>query len=255
MDLEGRVALVTGGATGIGRSVALALAAAGARAVAINYRQSAAEAAQTMRDVEQAGAASMALQTDVKLDSQVRQLVNSVASLFGALDILVACAGTTEYIDIRDLDAVTDQTWNEIFDVNLRGAFYCARAAAPHLKAAGGAIVLVSSLAAHRGGGSSVPYSLSKAAVSELARVLAVSLAPQVRVNAVSPGMVETRWARVRTGDEAAEAGQARTRAATPLGRNGQPEDVATAILGLIRSDFVTGQDLIVDGGRGMALP
>src|SRR5258706_14976492 len=148
MDLKGRVALVTGGSTGIGRAVALALAAGGAKAIAINYRQSANEAAQTMRDVQQAGAEALALQADVAQDNQVRQLVDGVASLFGGIDILVANAGTTRYIDIRDMEAVTDQAWNEIFDVTLRGAFYSARAAAPHLKAAGGAMILVSSLAA-----------------------------------------------------------------------------------------------------------
>ena len=246
---------MTGGGTGIGRAVSLALAAAGIRAVAVNYLRSTAEAAQTARDIEQAGAASIALQGDVSKDADVRRLVAAAANLFGRLDILVNNAGTTEYIDVRDLEAVSDAAWDEIMNVNLRGTFYCARAAAPYLKATGGAIVNLSSVTAHRGGGSSIPYAVSKAGVSELTRVLAIALAPEVRVNAVSPGQVETRWARVRKGEEFADAAEARTRAATPLARNAQPDDIAQAVLGLIKSDFVTGQDLIVDGGRSVVLP
>jgi 3-oxoacyl-[acyl-carrier protein] reductase len=254
MELTDRVALVTGGGTGIGRAVSLALAAGGIGAVAVNFARSRAEAERTVAEIEKLGPHSLALQADVSVDEEVRRLVDAVVERYGRLDVLINNAGTTEYVDIRDLEGVTDAAWDEIFNVNLRGSFYCARAAAPHLKPAGGVIINVSSVAAHRGAGSSLPYSLSKAGVSQLTRVLAVALAPEVRVNAVSPGQVETRWARSRKGEEFAAAAEARTRATTPLRRNAQPEDVAEAILGLVRSDFVTGQDLVVDGGRSMTL-
>jgi 3-oxoacyl-[acyl-carrier protein] reductase len=254
VKLTDRIALVTGGGTGIGRAVSLALATAGIKAVVINFARSRADAERTVAEVEKLGCSSFAVKADVSVDEEVRHLVEAVVERFGRLDVLINNAGTTEYVDIRDLEGVTDAAWDAIFNVNLRGSFYCARAAAPHLKASGGVIVNVSSVAAHRGAGSSLPYSISKAGVSQLTRVLAIALAPEVRVNAVSPGQVETRWARSRKGEDFAAAAEARTRATTPLRRNAQPEDIADAILGLIRSDFVTGQDLLVDGGRSMTL-
>ena len=255
MNLKGAVALVTGGGTGIGRAVSLALADGGAAAVAVNYARSEADAEAAVRELTERRVKAVAIKADVSHDTEVRSLVDGVVSRFGRLDILVNNAGTTEFIPLQDLEAVTDEVWDEIFDVNLRGAFYCARAAAPHLRAARGSIVNVSSIAAHRGGGSSLPYALSKAGVTQLTRVLAMVLAPEVTVNAVSPGMVVTRWARVRKGEDDARAAEERSLAATPLQRNADPSDIADAVMGLLRSSFVTGQDLLVDGGRSVKMP
>ncbi|HYM97655.1 MAG TPA: SDR family oxidoreductase, partial [Candidatus Sulfotelmatobacter sp.] len=133
-----------------------------------------------------------------------------------------------------------------------KGTFYCCRAAAPELKKKRGAIVNVASIAAHRASGSSIAYAVSKAGIVQLTRGLALSLAPDVRVNSVSPGLVSTRWFRSRFGDEPAEAQEESFASTTPLRRIATADDVAQAVIGLLTSDLVTGQDLVVDGGRNI---
>src|SRR6266849_11149169 len=141
MELAGRVAIVTGGGTGIGRATALRLAKSGARAVVINYSRSAADAETTARDVTALGAEAITHRADVADEAQVNTLVASTVERYGRLDVLVNNAGTTHFIPHADLDALTDAVWNEILGVNLKGTFFCCRAAAPELKKAGGAIV------------------------------------------------------------------------------------------------------------------
>jgi 3-oxoacyl-[acyl-carrier protein] reductase len=249
MELKGRIALVTGGGTGIGRAVVLGLAGAGARGIALNYSRSAAEAEATAAEARELGCEAIAIQADVADEAQVIQLVNGVEQHFGGLDVLVNNAGTTRFIPITDLDAVTEEAWDAILGVNLKGTFYCARAAAPELRKARGAIVNVASIAGLRASGSSIPYMVSKAGVIQLTRALALALAPEVRVNAVAPGLVATRWFRTPFGDESVDAMEAERARRTPLREVTKPEHVAQAVLGLLQLDDVTGEVVVVDGG------
>ncbi len=246
MDVQGTVAIVTGGGTGIGRATALALAKRGA-AVAVNYSRSRDEAEATARDIAAAGGRALAVRADVSREDEVRAMVEQVADLFGGVDLLVNNAATTEYIALRDLDEVSDTVWDRIFAVNVRGPFYCARAVAPHMRARGrGAIVNIGSIAGLTGDGSSLPYAVSKAAVAGLTRSLARALAPEIRVCNVAPGIVETRWT------EGREEHVQRLSAAAPLRRTATPEDVAELVCALLANDAVTGQTIPVDGGMVM---
>jgi 3-oxoacyl-[acyl-carrier protein] reductase len=243
MDLRNRVAIVTGGGTGIGRATALALALQGV-AVAVNYSRSAAEAEETTQAIIASNGKALAVRADVADESAVRRMVQQVAEHFGGLDLLVNNAGTTRYIPLADLDAVTDEVWDAILAVNLKGAFYCARAAAPQMRARGaGAIVNISSVAGLKGDGSSLPYAVSKAALIGLTRSLARALAPTIRVCSVAPGIVQTRWVAGR------EEHVQRLSKSALLGRTASPEDVAAMVCALLAQDAMTGQTVVVDGG------
>lgn len=249
MDVEGKTALVTGGGTGVGRATALALARQGCH-VAVNYSRSAREADETADLVRAAGARAVAVQADVARDADCRRLVEATVKEFGRLDVLVQSAGVTSFIAHADLDRVSEDDWDRILGVNLKGAFHCARAArAPMLEAGGGAIVNVSSIAGVAGVGSSIPYCASKAALNNLTVTLARALAPKIRVNAVAPGFITGRWLEGGLGAGYAPIKKAMEQRA-PLQRVCEPEDVAAAILGFVTgSDLVTGQVLVVDGG------
>ena len=249
MELKGSVAIVTGGATGIGRSVCLELARAGAGAVVVNYSRSAAEAEATAAELAALGTEGLPYRADVADENQVKAMVNHAADRFGRIDVLVNNAGTTRFIHFPDLEAVTDEVWQSILGTNLMGPWYAARAAAPHLKSARGSIVNIASIAGLRASGSSLPYGVSKAALTQLTRALAIALAPEVRVNAVNPGLVATRWFRQGFGEEAAAGQEQAIAARTPLRTVATPEQVAEAVMAFIRSDIVTGQHLVVDGG------
>ncbi|MDQ1556239.1 MAG: hypothetical protein QOI02_1241 [Actinomycetota bacterium] len=248
--LAGSVALVTGGGTGIGRAVCEALAAADARAIVVNYSRSVDDAEATVAAIQNAGCQAVAIKADVANRDEVEAMIADTLSRFGTLDVLVNNAGVTRLIPHRDLDAVTDEDWDAMLGVNVRGAFNCVRAAAPALKASRGAVVNVASTAGHRASGTSIPYSVSKAGMLQLTRLLAGALAPEVRVNSVSPGAVDSRWLDELLGAAAATENAEREASVTPLGRIARPSDVAQAVLGLLTSEFVTGQDLIVDGGK-----
>jgi NAD(P)-dependent dehydrogenase (short-subunit alcohol dehydrogenase family) len=185
-------------------------------------------------------------------EAQVKTMVASAVERFGRLDVLVNNAGTTHFIPHPDLDALTDDVWDEILGVNLKGTFFCCRAAAPELKKTGGAIVNIASIAAHRASGSSIAYAVSKAGVVQLTRALALALAPEVRVNSVSPGLVSTRWFSSKFGDDAAAAQEESFARATPLRKIATADDVAQAVIALLENDLVTGQDLVVDGGKNV---
>lgn len=253
MNLGGAVAIVTGGGTGIGRAVSQSLARAGARAVIVNYSRSGDDAAATANDLKQLGSEGVPYQASVAREAEVRTMVDETVARFGRLDVLVNNAGTTHFIAHTDLDAITDQVWDDIIGVNLRGTFYCSRAAAPALKQARGAIVNVASIAGTRAAGSSIPYGVSKAGVLQLTRNLAVALAPEVRVNAVAPGLVVTRWHRDALGQAAATDVARQVTATTPMQEAATPEHVAQAVMGLLASDMVTGEFVIVDGGKHLA--
>jgi NAD(P)-dependent dehydrogenase (short-subunit alcohol dehydrogenase family) len=252
MELEGRVAVVTGGGTGIGQAVCLRLAKAGAKAVVVNYSRSAEDAQATAAELGSLGTQALAHQADISDESAVKAMFAATLDRYGRLDVLVNNAGTTHFVPASDLDGLTEDVWNDILSVNLKGTFYCCRAAAPELRKTKGAIVNIASIAGHRGAGSSIAYSVSKAGVLQLTRSLAIALAPDVRVNSVSPGLVSTRWFKSRFGEEANVPYEASFVSTTPLGVIATPDHVAIAVMGFIENDLVTGQDLIVDGGRNV---
>ncbi len=242
MDLEGKVAVVTGASSGIGESVARSFAAAGA-SVVVNSSSSVDEG----RRVADSLPEGLYVQGDVADDDSCRALVDATIERFERIDILVNNAGTTKVIPHADLDAATDEVWRRIFDVNVLGAWHMTRAALPALRANGsGVVVNVSSLAGVRPVGSSIPYAASKAALNHMTLLLAQALAPEVRVNAVAPGLVDTPW--TADWDAVREA----VRSQAPLRRSALPHDVAEAILALVTSGFVTGQVLGVDGGMSL---
>jgi NAD(P)-dependent dehydrogenase (short-subunit alcohol dehydrogenase family) len=252
MELRGRVAIVTGGGTGIGQAVCLRLAKAGVKAVVVNYSRSAEDAHATASELVSLGSEALAHQADISDESAVKAMMTATLDRFGRLDVLVNNAGTTHFVPAPDLDGLTEDVWNDILSVNVKGTFYCCRAAAPELRKTKGAIVNIASIAGHRGAGSSIAYSVSKAGVLQLTRSLAIALAPDVRVNSVSPGLVSTRWFKSRFGEEANVPYEASFVSTTPLGVIATPDHVAIAVMAFIENDLVTGQDVVVDGGRNV---
>ncbi|HYW26210.1 MAG TPA: SDR family oxidoreductase [Terriglobales bacterium] len=250
MQLGGAVAIVTGGGTGIGRAVGECLARAGARAVVVNYSRSVEEARSTAAALSELGCEGVPYQASVADEDAVKAMVGDTVERFGRLDVLVNNAGTTRFIPHADLNALTREVWDEVLSVNLLGTFYCCRAAAPALKEARGAIVNIASIAGVRASGSSIVYGVSKAAVLQLTRNLAVALAPEVRVNAVAPGLVSTRWFRNPFGEEAAAAQEERIASGTPMGQVSSADHVAQAVMGFLGADLVSGESVVVDGGR-----
>jgi NAD(P)-dependent dehydrogenase (short-subunit alcohol dehydrogenase family) len=255
MELKGRVALVTGGAGGIGGAVVRSLAKAGISGLAINYRKSAKAAEELAADLKRAGVKALAVQADVQSDAQIRGMIQQVGGQFGRLDILVNNAGVTHWVNLADLDGLTDKIWDEILDVNVKGAFRCARAAAPMLAQHQGMVVNVSSISGVLAPPtlSSLPYGTAKAALIYLTKGLAAALAPRVRVNCVAPAFTDTPWMSEHFGAEYPQV-IAKASAGFPLQRIASADEVAGAILGLITGgDFVTGQTLIVDGGLSLS--
>ena len=241
-----RVALITGSATGVGRACAVRFAQLGF-AVIVNYSKSEDEAVETARLCEELGVPVQVIAATVADDAPVKGMIGHVVEAFGGIDVLVNNAGTTQFIAHADLDAVTDQIWDEIFQVNLKGAFYCSRAAMPYLRARQGSIVNVSSVAGQSGQGSSIPYCASKGAMNTLTKSLAKAFGPDVRVNAVAPGPILTRWLEGREEQIEKFLEQA------PLGKAATPEDIADAVVFLaVGTALTTGQILVVDGGRTM---
>jgi 3-oxoacyl-[acyl-carrier protein] reductase len=254
MDVRGKAAIVTGSATGVGRATALALAQLGCD-VTINYSRSADEAEQTGNDCRALGVRALVIKADVGVDADCRALVDTAVRAFGRLDVLVNSAGTTSFIPHHDLDAVTDDDWQRIMNVNLKGPFQCIRAARAALEAdGGGSVVNVSSIAGIRAVGSSIPYCASKAALNNLTISLARALAPKIRVNAVAPGFITGRWLEQGLGPAYAAVKERQERT-VPLKRVCDPEDVAAAILSLVTgSELVTGHVLPVEGGMLIAI-
>jgi ketoreductase RED2 len=231
------VVVVTGSSSGIGRAVAKRFARDGARLI-IN----------SSRSVEAGEALACSLpeavyvQADVSREEDAQRLIAAAVERFGRLDVVVNNAGTTRRVPFHDVGGADDELWQRILAVNLMGPWYLSRAAVPALRDAKGTIVNVGSVSGIIAGGSSLPYAVSKAALHHLTRTLAQALAPDVRVNAVAPGLVETPWT---AGWEANEAIIART----PLARAGTPDDIADAVVFLARTPFATGQVIAIDGG------
>jgi 3-oxoacyl-[acyl-carrier protein] reductase len=249
MRLSGKVAVVTGSATGVGRETALALAREGC-GVLINYTKSKAEAQDTFAAVRELGVPAVLFAGDVSRDEDCRAMAKAAESQLGRIDILVNNAGTTAFIPHGDLEAVQPEDFTRIMAVNLQGPFQMVRACRAAREAHGaGSVVNVSSVAGLRGLGSSIPYCASKAALNNLTVTLARALAPKIRVNAVAPGFITGRWLQGGLGDNY-EAFLASNRKRTPMGRVCDPEDVAAAILSFITgSQLVTGHIMPVEGG------
>ncbi|MDX2037916.1 MAG: SDR family oxidoreductase [Isosphaeraceae bacterium] len=241
-----RSAVVTGSATGIGRAAAWMFAERGYDVV-VNYSKSKLEAEETAEGVRSRGGEPLVVAADVGDDSAVRGLIAAALDRFGRIDALVNNAAVTHFVAHKDLDGLTETVWDEILQVNLKGTFYACRAAMPALESARGNIVNVASVAGIAGSGSSIAYAASKGAVITLTKSLAKAFAPAVRVNAVAPGPVQTRW--LADHQDMVEAAMA----LTPLKRPAQPEDIAQAIVYLADvATLTTGQILVVDGGRTM---
>lgn len=255
MELSGRVALVTGGAGGIGGAVVRALAQAGISGVAIHYRKSASEAEDLAAEIERAGVKALAVQASVQSDAEVRAMIAKIGAHFGRLDIVVNNAGLTHWVKLADLEGLTDAIWDEILDVNVKGAFRCARAAQAMLESSGGMIVNVSSISGVLATStiSSLAYGTAKAGMIYMTKGLAVAMGPKVRVNCVAPAFTDTPWMSQHFGADYQNV-IAKASAGYPLQRIATPEDIAGAILGLITGgDFVTGQTLLVDGGLSLS--
>jgi 3-oxoacyl-[acyl-carrier protein] reductase len=242
--LAGTVAVVTGGASGIGLAAALAFARGGA-AVAVGYSRSRPAAEAAVARIDAGGGRALAVQADVSRDADVRAMIDRVAAELGGIDYLVNCAGWTRRVQPHsDLEALGDDVWDRVWAVNVKGAFYCARAAVPHMvKRGGGAVVNVTSVAAFSGMGSSMAYAASKAALTTLTLSMARALAPAVRVNAVAPGLIATGFGGFSEADWGAVA------KTTPVGRLATEEETADAIVYLATAKALTGQTIVVDGG------
>jgi 3-oxoacyl-[acyl-carrier protein] reductase len=250
-QLVGKVALVTGAAVGIGRAIAVAYAREGAKVV-VNYSKSRKEAEETARLVRQAGGEAHLIQADVAQDKQVRAMVAEILERFGRLDILVNNAGITAFVDFSDLEGLTEEVWDRLYGVNVKGTFFCCRAVAAAMRKQGhGRIINIASLAGIGALGSSIAYSTSKAALIHMSKCLARTLGPEIRVNVIAPGFIlETRW---NVGRPNLEATAEKAAQAAPLKRAGKPEDIAEAALFLATGgDFMTGDVMIVDGGRAL---
>ena len=245
--LAGKIAIVTGSAAGIGSESAIAFAREGADVV-VNYSRSEDEAKRTVEAVERHGVRALLVKADCAREDQIKEMIDLTVKELGGIDILVNNAGRTRFVPLPDIDDVTDEDWDSILQLNVKGAFYATRACVPHMRARGGGLVVnVSSIAGHTGAGSSIPYAVSKGALTTLTKSLAKALAPAIRVNAVAPGIVTTRWVAGR--EEHVE----RYAKDTPMQRAAGPDDVARVIVSFAtHGTFLTGEITVVDGGREM---
>ena len=245
-----KVAIVTGSGTGVGAATALLLARRG-HDVLINYSRSEAEALASQAACREAGADTLLVRGDVADDADCRAIVQAALARWGRIDALVNNAGVTSFAGAANWDAVDAATFQRILGVNTVGAFQMVRACVPHLKASpAGAIVNVSSIAGALGIGSSVPYIASKGALNAMTLYLARTLAPEIRVNAVCPGLITSRWFVDGIGQDGYEKLKATYERGAPLARAGTPEDVAEAVVWLVDgARTVTGELVLLDSG------
>jgi 3-oxoacyl-[acyl-carrier protein] reductase len=250
MEVRGKVAIVTGSSVGVGRATAVLLASKGC-SVVVNCHRTVNDAEETAGMCRAAGAEALVVPADVSQDGECRRLVAAGVEKFGRLDILVNNAGMTHFVKFDDLEGLTQDIWDQIFRTNVYGTFYCTRAAVPHIRAAGaGAIVNLSSVAGIQGTGSSIAYAAAKAAVINMTKALARTLGPEIRVNAVAPGALDTRWIRDGIGEAAYEAVRETYRQTMPLRDIVPAEAVAETIVWLIEgARMTTGDVVIVDAG------
>lgn len=239
MDLRGKVALVTGGGRRVGRALAQALAGRGAT-VAIHYNKSEKGAKEVAESIESQRGTSDTFAADLTNPAAPLALVQKVVAQYGALDVLINSAAIMRRTPFGEIDP--DQ-WDQIFALNLRAPFFLAQAAAPHLREAKGVVINIADLAAFETWPAYIPHGLSKGGVVHMTRALARVLAPDVRVNGIAPGTVLLP-------ENFKQKDAAHLNETTPLGREGTPGDVASAMLFLLDAPYITGETIIVDGGR-----
>jgi pteridine reductase len=239
MDLRGRTALVTGAGHRVGRAIAVALGAQGMR-VAVHYNATADGARETVAQIEAGGGEATTFAGDLTDASRAPELIESVVRHFGQLDVLVNSAAVMVRTPFGE---VTPEAWDHVMALNTRAPFFLAQAAAPHLRRANGVIVNIADLAAFETWPAYLPHGLSKAGVVYLTRALARVLAPEVRVGGIAPGVVLLP-------DDWSESDAQHLRETTPLHHDGTPEDVTRTVLFILDSDYLTGETIIVDGGR-----
>lgn len=253
--LSGKATIVTGSAVGIGREIAIQYGREGADVI-VNYSKSRAEAEETAGQVQATGARVQVVQADVARQADAERLIGEAVEHFGRLDVLVNNAAITRFVDFADLDGLTEEVWDVLYDVNVKGTFWCCRAAAKVMQAQqpqGGSIINIASMSGLRASGSSIAYCSSKAAVIHMTRCLARALGPDnIRVNAIAPGGVsDTRWQANRTTPAPPATGS--PAAGTPMGRIANPADVADVALWLAAgAPLTTGDVISVDGGRSL---
>jgi 3-oxoacyl-[acyl-carrier protein] reductase len=245
MKLQDRVAIVTGAGTGMGRAIAERFAAEGAKVV-VNYRASQAEAEEVAAGIRERGGQAVAWRADIAVDADVRAMMNAVEERLGRLDVLVNNAGWSKIVPHHQLDDLTDEIWDRTLNTNLRGTFYCSRAAASLLaKQPGSSIINISSAAAWHSSGSSIVYGAAKAGVVNMTRAMARVLAPGIRVNGIAPGYVPTGFAGRAESDLELRVAQ------IPLARVSTPDEIAAVAVFLAAdATSMTGETLVVDGGR-----
>ena len=250
MELQNKVALVTGASSGVGAQTAIKLAKQGVNVV-INYANSTQGAQHTLDQILADNGQAIICQADISDEQQCKHLVNEAINAFGQLDIVINNAGTTEFVAHSDLDALSDAIWQKTLATNLMGPFYICRAAAPHLaKQGGGEIVMTSSIAGLTAHGSSIAYCASKAGLNSLTKTLAKTLGAQnIRVNAICPGLIDGDWARSGW-QENWQAVKEYTLSHSAIKRISTPSDIADSIIAvLLGSDNMTGQIITLDSG------
>lgn len=253
--LSGKSTIVTGSAVGVGREIAILYGKEGADVI-VNYSKSQADAEETAAQVRATGARVQVVQADVSVEADARRLVQSAVESFGRLDVLVNNAAITRFVDFPDLDGLTEDVWDVLYDTNVKGTFWCCREAANVMRRqqpGGGSIINISSMSGIRAVGSSIAYCCSKASVIHLTKCLARALGPDhIRVNAIAPGGIsDTRWQANRTTPAPPPSGD--PAAGTPMGRISNPADVADVALWLAYgAPLTTGDTITVDGGRGL---
>ena len=250
-SLAGKVAIVTGGGTGLGAAVSQGLAERGAKLV-INYSRSRDAAETTVAALRDAGAEAIAVQGDVGIDADCQQIVAAAIEQWGRVDILINNAAATRMASHDDLEGLQAEDFLDVYRTNVVGAYQMVRACHPHMKAQGyGAVVNISSVGSFLGTGSSVAYAASKGALNTMTMSLARALGPEIRVNAVCPGFIATRWFTDLLGQEGLDEIIARQEVMTPLQRAGRPKDIAVAVLFLADegAEHITGTTLLSDAG------
>lgn len=244
MELKNKVALISGGGTGIGKSIAAALAKEGVH-ICFNHPVEEPEIPDTLRELQGLGVGCKCFLADVTDDRAVRKLAEDVISEFGRIDILANCAGVTRFIPHERLDEMSEEWFDRIMKVNVEGVFFMFRACAEEIKKNGGCVINIGSTAGFTGRGSCIAYAASKAAVINMTKSFARILAPTARANCICPGVIQTRFIKGQ------EQFQAQYREATPLKKLGTAADVADAAMSFLRyGDHVTGQAITVDGGE-----
>jgi 3-oxoacyl-[acyl-carrier protein] reductase len=245
MKLEGKTALITGGGTGLGRSIALQLAREGVN-LAINYSRSVDDAEKTAADARALGVKAVLLKADVSDPHSAENLVAETAKALGGPDILINNAGTTKFVPFQDLDGLDPDDFIQLFKTNSMPIYFTSRAASKLMKSRGaGHIINTVSIAGLQPSGSSIAYAVSKAAGIQFTKCLAVALAPEIKVNGIAPGLLLTRWA---AGFSDAHIEEMKHKAL--LDRNPDIEECAAMYLNIAKNDSMTGQIIIIDGGR-----